>query len=93
MHPDDFTSGTYRFVIEYIGGKCRIGTKEMVHLKKGVLVFKGLDVGSILFVYQISGIVKDYLLQYSFTRQNCIFLLENKIASLTVDGVVIMSSL
>ena len=101
LHPDDFLSGTYRFVIEYVGGKCQIGTKEMVQgiieqcirLKKGVLIFKGFDMGSILFVYQISGIVKDYLLQYSLTRQDLIFLMENKIASLTVDGVVMMSSL
>ena len=61
LHPDDFMPGTYKFIIEYVGDKCKIGTKEMVQgiveqsvrLKKGVLIFKGFDVGSILFIYQI----------------------------------------
>ena len=56
LHPDDFMPGTYKFIIEYVGGKCTIETKEMVqgiveqcvHLNKGVLIFKGIDVGSIL---------------------------------------------
>ena len=44
--------GTYKFIIEYVGGKCKIGTKEMVQsiveqcvrLKKGCIIFKGFDV-------------------------------------------------
>ena len=24
LHPDDFMSGTYKFIIEYVGGKCTI---------------------------------------------------------------------
>ena len=100
LHPDDFMPGTYRFVIEYVGGKCKIGTKEMVQgiveqsvrLKKGVLIFKGFDVGSILFIYQISEAVKNYLLQYKFTEQDVRFLEGNNITSLIVDGVRIMSS-
>ena len=101
LHPDDFMPGTYRFIIEYVGGKCKMGTKEMVQeiveqsvrLRKGVLIFKGFDVGSILFVYQISEAVKNYLLQYNFTEQDVIFLEANNILSLIVDGVKIMSSL
>ena len=54
LHPDDFMPGTYKFIIEYVGGKCTIETKEMilniveqnVRLKKGSLIFKGFDVGS-----------------------------------------------
>ena len=100
LHPDDFIPGTYKFIIEYVGGKCTIGTKEMVqgiveqsvHLKKGVLIFKGFDVGSILFIYQISEAVKNYLLQYKFTEQDVRFLEGNSITSLIVDGVRIMSS-
>ena len=69
LHPDDFMPGTYKFIIEYVGGKCTIETKEMVQgiveqcvrLKKGVLIFKGADVRSILFIYQISEVVKNYL--------------------------------
>ena len=100
LHPDDFMPGTYKFINEYVGGKCKMGTKEMVqgtveqsvHLKKGVLIFKGFDVGSILFIYQISEAVKNYLLQYKFTEQDVRFLEGNNITSLIVDGVKIMSS-
>ena len=100
LHPDDFMPGTYKFIIEYVGGKCTIETKEMVqgiveqsvHLKKGVLIFKGVDVGSILFIYQISEAVKNYLLEYKFTEEDVTFLEGNNITSLIVDGVRIMSS-
>ena len=100
LHPDDFMPGTYKFIIEYVGGKCKIETKEMVqgiveqsvHLKRGVLIFKGVDVGSILFIYQISEAVKNYLLDYKFTEEDVKFLEGNNITSLTVDGVRIMSS-
>ena len=100
LHPDDFIPGTYKFIIEYVGGKCKIGTKEMVQgvveqsvrLKKGVLIFKGFDVGSILFIYQISEAVKNYLLQYKFTEQDVRFLEGNNITSLIVDDVRILSS-
>ena len=101
LHPDDFIPGTYKFIIEYVGGKCTIETKEMVQgiveqsvrLNKGVLIFKGIDSGSILFIYQISEAVKDYLLKYKFTEEDIVFLEGNKIRSLIVDGVRIMSSL
>ena len=100
LHPDDFMPETYKFVIEYVGGKCKLGTKEMVqtiveqsvHLSKGTLIFKGFDVGSILFIYQISATVKNYLLQYKFTKRDLTFLEGNNIMSLIVDGVRIMSS-
>ena len=100
FHPDDFMPGTYKFIIEYVGGKCKIETKEMVQgvveqsvrLQKGVLIFKGVDVGSILFIYQISDAVKNYLLDYKFTEEDVKFLEGNNITSLTVDGVRIMSS-
>ena len=99
LHPDDFMPGTYKFIIEYVGGKCTIETKEMVQgiieqcvrLKKGVLIFKGIDVGSILFIYQISEAVKNYLLQYKFTEEDVTFLEGNNITSLIVDSVKIMS--
>ena len=46
LHPDDFMPGTYKFIIEYVGGKCKMGTKEMVQsvveqsvrLTKGILI-------------------------------------------------------
>ena len=100
LHPDDFMPGTYKFIIEYVGGKCTIETKEMVqsiveqtvHLQNGTLIFKGVDIGSILFIYQISEAVKNYLLHYKFTEQDVRFLEGNNITSLVVDGVRIMSS-
>ena len=100
LHPDDFMPGTYKFIIEYVGGKCTIETKEMVQgiveqsvrLRKGTLIFKGVDVGSILFIYQISEAVKTFLLQYNFTEQDVRFLEGNNITSLIVDGDTIMSS-
>ena len=101
LHPDDFMPGTYKFIIEYVGGKCKLGTKEMiqriieqiVNLRKGVLIFKGFDVGSILFIYQISEVVKNYLIQFKFSEQDVTFLEGNNITSLIVDGVKIMSLL
>ena len=101
LHPDDFMPGTYKFIIEYVGGKCTIKTKEMVQsiveqsvrLRKGVLIFKGVDVASILFIYQVSKAVKNYLIQYKFTIKDIAFLEGNNIASLIVDGIMIMSLL
>ena len=98
LHPDDFLPGTYQFMIKYVGGKCKIGTKNMVQriveqsvrLKKGTLIFKGFDVGSILFIYQISEVVKNHLLQYTFTKQDITFLEDNNIMSLKVHNVTIM---
>ena len=99
IHPDDFFPGTYKFIIEYEGNKCKAGTKEMVQaiveqsvrLKKGTLIFRGFEQGSILFLYQISGVVKNYLFLYKFTIRDLAFLQENRIASLTVDGIIIMN--
>ena len=99
LHPDDFMPGTYKFIIEYVGGKCTIETKEMVQgiveqtvrLNKGVLIFKGIDAGSILFIYQISEAAKHYLLEYKFTEEDVVFLEGNKIISLIVDGFAIMT--
>ena len=98
LHPDDFMPGTYKFIIEYVGGKCTIETKEMVQgiveqsvrLNKGVLIFKGIDLGSILFIYQVSEAVKHYLLKYKFTKEDVVFLEENKVRALVVDNVVVM---
>lgn len=94
LHPDDIMTGNYKFVIEYVGSKCKMGTKEMiqsiveqsVRLRKGSLIFRGFDLGSLLLVYQISEVVKNYLLQYKFTEQDLAFLDGNNITDLMVDG-------
>ena len=98
LHPDDFIPGTYKFIIEYAGGKCTLGTKEMiqhiveqcVRVRKGVLIFKGFDIGSFLLIYQISEAVKDYLLGYKFIEKEITFLADNSITNLIVDGIGIM---
>ena len=98
LHPDDFMPGTYKFVIEYMGGRCTLGTKEMiqsiveqsVRVRKGVLIFRGFDIGSFLLIYQISEVVKGYLLEYRFTEPDLRFLEENNITNLIADGTGIM---
>ena len=66
--------------------------EQSVRLKKGTLVFKGVDTGSILFVYQISKTVKSYLLLYKFTKEDLAFLEGNKIVSLKVGDFWLMCS-
>ena len=98
LHPDDFMPGTYKFIIEYMGGRCTLGTKEMiqsiveqsVRVRKGVLIFRGFDIGSFLLIYQISEVVKGYLLEYRFAEQDILFLKENSITNLIVDGIGII---
>ena len=98
LHPDDFMPGTYKFIIEYMGGRCTLGTKEMiqsiveqsVRVRKGVLIFRGFDIGSFLLIYQISEVVKGYLLEYRFAEQDIMFLKENNITNLIVDDIGIM---
>lgn len=98
LHPDDIMPGTYKFIIQYVGGECKVGTKAMiqdiieqsVRLTKGALIFRGFDIGSFLLVYQISEVVKKYLLEYKFTKQDFMFLEGNCITSLLVDDTEIM---
>ena len=59
----------------YVGGKCKIVTKEMVQgiVGQRVLISKGFNVGSMHSfntVYKISDSVKSYLPQYKFTKQD-----------------------
>ena len=91
-------TGNYKFVIEYVGSKCKMGTKEMiqsiveqsVRLRKGSLIFRGFDLGSLLLVYQILEVVKNYLLQYKFTEQDLAFLDGNNITDFIVDGISVI---
>ena len=71
----------------YVGGKCKIETKQIVQgiLGQRVLISKGFNVGSMHSfntVYKISVAVKSYLLQYKFTKQDIRF----------ADSVKILSS-
>ena len=92
--PKDFMPGTHKLVIKYVGGKCTLKTKEMVqniiyqsfHLKKGSIIFKGVQEGCVEFVYEISPIVKSYLLQYPLTTKDTELLFENQINHLIIDN-------
>ena len=100
QNPDDFMQGTYKFVVEYVGGTGTLKVQKMiqniiqerVHLKRGTLVFKGFAAGSVLFIYQVSEAVKLHLLRYKFTEQDIVQFAALSIKKLTVDGIVIMTS-
>ena len=76
--PKDFMSGTHKLIIKYVGGECTFKTKRKVeciicecfHLKKGSIIFKGVQEGCVAFVYQISPTVKSYLLQYPLAAKD-----------------------
>ena len=91
--PKDFMPGTHKLVIKYVGGKCTLKTKEIVtniiyesfHLRKGSIVFKGVQEGCIAFIYQISPIVKSYLLHYLLTTEDIELLFKNQIKYFIID--------
>ena len=90
----DFMSGTHKLVIKYVGGECTLKIKEMVQniicecfcLKKGSIIFKGVQEGCVSFVYQISPAVKSYLLQYPLTVKNIALMSEYRVKSFIIDG-------
>ena len=91
-NPKDFMHGTHKLVIKYVGGNCTLKTKgwiqsivcEHFHLKKGSIIFKGVEEGCVAFIYQISSAVKSYLLHCSFTTTSTFFTV-NKIKCLLID--------
>ena len=91
--PKDFMSGTHKLVIKYKGDKCTLKTEEIVknviyesfHLKKGSIIFKGVQEGCVAFVYQISPTVKSYLLQYTLTTKDIELLFEHQIIFFIID--------
>ena len=95
LNPDDLMPGTYKFAIEYIGGRCTLETKNTIqnvihehfHLQKGTIVFKGVEISCIFFVYQISAAVKSYLLEYQLDNRNLTAFATHNIACLIIDGV------
>ena len=85
--PKDFMPGTHKLIIKYVGNKCTLKIKEIVqniicecfHLKKGSIIFKGVQEGCVAFVYHISPSVKSYLLHYSLATNDIILLLQHQI--------------
>ena len=97
-HPSNFLPETSKFVIEYVGGKCTLGTKTLVknivcecfNLKKSSIIFRGAGAGSILFIYQISSAVKLRLLQHKLSEVNVLKLSTQNIASVIVDDILLV---
>ena len=95
LNPDDLMPGTYTFAIKYIGGQCTMETKRVVQnvicehfdLQKGTIIFKGIKIASIIFVYQISAAVRSYLLQYQLDNQSLACFAEHSITCLIIDGI------
>ena len=95
LNPDDLMPGTYKFAIKYVGGQCTMKIKRVVqnvicehfHLQKGTIIFKGIEIASIIFVYQISAAVRSYLLQYELDNQILTCFAEQSITCLIIDGI------
>ena len=76
-NPNDFMSGTHKLIIKYVGGECTMKTEKLVrniicerfHLKKGSIFFKGVQEGSVNFIYQISAAVKAHIQQYPISAE------------------------
>ena len=100
LNPDDHIQGTYKFVVEYVGGTGTPKAQKMIQsiiqqrasLRRGTLIFKGFSTGSILFIYQVSEVVKHHLLQYKFIEQDLLLFAALYIKKLIIDGIVIMTS-
>lgn len=97
-HPKTLMDGTYTLKIKYTGDKkCTLSTKDMVHrivieslkLPKASIIFIGLEEGCIAFIYQISAVVKSYILQHRITPNNLGLLASHDIKCLIVDGIEI----
>ena len=88
--PNDFMSGTHKLMIKYVGRECTMEIEKLVrsiicehfHLRKGTIVFKGVQAGSVNFIYQISSAVKAHIQQYPITAKN---VFSDKIKCLIID--------
>ena len=95
LNPDDFMPGTYKLAIKYVGGECTMEIKRVVqnvicehfHLQNGTIIFKGIEIASIVFVYQISEAIRSYLLQYQLHYESLVNFTKHNITCLTIDGV------
>ena len=92
--PKTLMNGTFTLKVKYTGHKkCTLSTKHMVQrivieslkLQKASIIFIGLEEGCIAFVYQISAVVKSYILQYKFTPDGLALLASHDIKCLIVD--------
>jgi len=93
LNPKGFMQNTHKLVIKYVGGDCTLKAKEKVQnvvcecfrLRRGSIIFKGVQEGCIAFVYQISLAVKSHLLQSKIVPSDVEKLTEHHIISLLID--------
>ena len=86
----------HKLVIKYVGGsKFTLKAKEKIqniiyqcfHLKKGCVIFKGVQEGCVAIVYQISAAVKSHILQIEVTPSDMTMLDDHHIISVSIDDV------
>lgn len=96
----DLMPKSHTLVIKYIGGKCTLKAKdkiqsiiyECLHLRRGSIIFKGVQEGCVAFMYQISTAVKCYLLQIEITATDVTMLAKHSIISIMIDNTELMIS-
>jgi len=92
--PTQLMAGMHRLVIKYTGNKCTLPMKNMIKrviyecfkLKPGSISLAGIEEGCIAFIYQISAVVKSYLLNCKLGDQEFTLLATHKIKCVIVDG-------
>ena len=96
LNPKNFMSDTHKLVIKYVGGsKCTFKAKEKIqniicecfHLRKGSIIFKGVEEGCVRFIYQISAAVKCHMLKSEIPPSDVTTLAQNHISCISIDDV------
>lgn len=90
-----FMPGTHTLVVKYGGEQSTMKIEKIIRkaifseffqLKKGSLIFKGVQEGCVALIYQISSAVKCYLQQYHISDKHLKLLFkEYKIECLLID--------
>ena len=89
----EFMPNSHELVIKYVGGTCTLIAKEKIqnilyecfHLRRGPITFKGVQEGCVSFVYQISPVIKSYLLKNDITPSDIAELAKHHILYIIID--------
>ena len=96
LKPRDFMHSTHKLVIKYVGdSKFTLKAKEKIHniiyrcfhLKKGCIIFKGVQEGCFALTYQVSAAVKSHMLKIELTPGDVTMFAEHHIVSVSIDDV------
>ena len=93
--PIQAISGMFTLEIKYTGKTCTLPMKNMIQrviyeafkLKPGSVFLRGLQEGCIVLIYQISSVVRSYLLSYKLGDREFVLLAAHKIKCVTVDDI------